>query len=616
MSRRVLPTATVALLLCVGLVGCGIPGESEVRVDGKGPQSGQDSGGDLTQRLPQRQDSDLPEQVAANYLTAAAGGETNEIYQRVNSYIPEGGGKLKLKVGSEPAINLVRLIGQPQAKGVEGTASFLVTIQVQQVGVLRMDGSVGEPELTERSYVFEVGPALASTTGGQAQPAGGMWVVNPPPVLLMSTSALFSYYSQRTIYFWNAGRTALVPDLRYLPRSVPKESQATELLGWLIGGPAPWLSPAAVPLPEGTSRIGNAPMSGGRLEVNLSMPASEVNDNVDLDRLFTQLAWSLLPPNPEGVGGDDGELELKIQSQRRKVADVDEYRRANQPYALTDSPIRFCVFEGAVHQLRDGEEAVESVPIEPEENRNIRSAALSRNGNQVGAALVSADGDRWRLRVATGAEPLRIFAASASYPSMERPIWLKGTDPRAPIGLVVADGNLYRFDSNAQLVRISLPGVPGRVTGVGAAPDGHRIAVIADGALYVAALSTDGGTVSVGRARRLVTSLATVTAVDWSGESGLAVAGAQPDRRSVIENIGVDGVLENLLVDNTRGDVLHLAAYPDNPLSRTQLGVMYETNGAASSSNRLIGREQVAPNPGLPPSTNPSSKPSAPFFRY
>ncbi|MEV4625667.1 LpqB family beta-propeller domain-containing protein [Micromonospora sp. NPDC049523] len=615
MSRRNLPAAAVAVLLCVGLVGCGIPGETEVRVDGKGPQSGQDSGGGLTPRLPQRQDSDEPEQVAANYLTAAAGGETDEIYERVNSYIPEGSGKLKLKVGGEPSINLVRLIDGPSAEGApDRSGNWLVTVQVQQVGVLRMDGTVGEPELTERSYVFQVGPA--PVVDGAPPPPGGLWVIDPPPVLLMSTSALEEYYSPRTIYFWNAGRTVLVPDLRYLPLSVPRESQATELLGWLIGGPAPWLSPAAVPLPEGTSRIGNAPMSGGRLEVNLSVPASEVTNDVDLDRLFTQLAWSLLPPNPQGMGGDDGELELKIQSQRRKVAAVDGYRRVNPPYPLTGTPTRFCVFDGAVHQLRDRDEAIEPVPIVPEQNRDVQSAALSRDGNQVGAALVTPDGERWRLRVASGAEPLQTFALSDPYPSMERPIWLKGVDPRAPIGLVVADGNLYRFDSNARLVRIALPGVTGRVTGVGAAPDGHRIAVVAGGAIYVAALSTDGGTVTVGRARRLDTSLTTVTAVDWSGESRLALAGTQSNRRSVIENISSDGALENGLVDDTRGDVLHLAAYPDNPLSRTQLGVMYETNGAASATDRLIGRDQVAPNPGPAPSVSASSKPSAPFFRY
>ena len=612
MIRRNLPTATVALLLCVGLVGCGIPAETEVRVDGKGPQSGQDSGDGIAPKTPERLDSEDPERVASNYLAAAAG-ETSEIYDRVNSFIPEGGGKLKSKAGSEPAINIIRLIGQPQAIiNPDRSGSYVVTVNVQQVGVLRTDGSVGEPELTDGSYEFEVGPT--ADPNGDMQP--GLWVIKPPPVLLMSTSALGQYYDERTIYFWNAGRTTLVPDLRYLSRSVPKESQATELLGWLIAGPAPWLAPAAVPLPEGTSRIGNAPKPSGRLEVNLSVPASEVDDEAELDRLFTQLAWSLLPPNPEGAGGDDGELELKIQSQRRKVEDVDEYRQVHLPYQLAGSPKRFCISEGAIHPLRDGNEAIEAVPIESEENRGIQSAGLARDGNQVAAALVVPDGSGWRLRAASGAEPLRTFTESGLYDTMDRPIWLKGVDSRTPIGLVVANGELNRFDANAQLARVTLPGVSGVVTGVGAAPDGHRIAFIADNDLYVAALSTDGGTVTVGRARRLVTSLETVTAVDWSGESLLAVAGAQQGKPSVIEGISVDGVMETVLVDDTRGVVQYLAAYPDNPLTRTSLGVMYEANERASSSDRPISNDQVVPNAGSSASPSVSIKPSAPFFLY
>lgn len=432
MNRPILPAAAVALLLCAGLVGCGIPAETEVRVDGKGPQSGQGTGNGLTPSLPLRTDAKDAKQLTANYLTtAAAGGEASEIYSRVNSYIPDdSGAKLKPKASGEPAINIVRLLGAPQSQNnPDGSGGSVVTVYVQQVGVLRGDGSVGEPELTDQSYEFTV-REMSTTVGGKTQPLEGYWMVDPPPVLLLSTSALETYYSARTIYFWNAGRTNLVPDLRYLPKSVPRESQATEMLGWLIGGPSSWLAPAVVPLPEGTSRIGNAPNQGDRLEVNLAVPASEVNEEVELDRLFTQLAWSLLPTDTDG---SNGELELKIQSQRRKVADVNEYRRAHPPYQISASPKRYCVFEGVVYPLRVGDEVTQSVPVQEEQNHDVHSAAFVGAEGQVAAALVTARGDRFALRVAEGTEPLRSFAEKQTFKSMDRPVWLRGGDRKSVV---------------------------------------------------------------------------------------------------------------------------------------------------------------------------------------
>jgi hypothetical protein len=616
MNRRFLPTTTLALLLFAGLVGCGIPAESEVRVDGKGPQSGQDSGLGITSKSPARLDTTTPEPFAENYLTAAAG-EANSAYKRVNDYIPPEGRRLRQKAGSEVVINVVRVIGKLRTSRVDNVAdAWWATIEVQQVGVLRADGSVGEPEATETSYTFKVGKAVA-TVGDKVQPLEGLFVLEPPPVLLMSTAALSNYYDPRTIYFWNADRTTLVPDLRYLPLSVPKEEQATEVLNWLIAGPADWLAPAAVPLPEGTSRIGTVPQPSGRLEVNLSVPASEVDGEDEIDRLFNQLAWSLLE-DPR-----DEQLELKIQSQRRKVDKVVDYRRAHRPYRLTGSPKRFCVYEGAVHPLRDGEGTADPVPIAFEANRNVSAAALAQDDNQVAAALVTVVGDRRRLRTATGVGTLAAFRQSdESYTAMGRPVWLKGVDPLQPIGLVVADGMLFRFDNDANLQPVTLPGISGPVASVGAALDGHRIAVIADKALYVVALSTDGGTVVAGRARRLVTSLHELTAVDWRGENNLALAGVQSDS-PVIAGISVDGAMESGVEDNTGGAVTHLAAYPDNPLVSSS-DVMYEVKGITSDIGGSISRDQVVPNPSPTPSTTPSTtpparepgKPSAPFFRY
>ena len=53
----------------------------------------------------------------------------------------------------------------------------------------------------------------------------------PPVALLLDVEALQTYYTERTIYFWNNDGTALVPDLRYLPKEVPRAGVPTKLLG-------------------------------------------------------------------------------------------------------------------------------------------------------------------------------------------------------------------------------------------------------------------------------------------------------------------------------------------------------------------------------------------------
>ena len=80
------------------------------------------------------------------------------------------------------------------------------------------------------------------------------------------------------------------------------------MVKWLIAGPADWLTGAAARLPDGTELIGTVPETGGRLEINLS---TKFDDQARLDRLATQLAWSLPPFN--------GELEIKIRNQSRSL---------------------------------------------------------------------------------------------------------------------------------------------------------------------------------------------------------------------------------------------------------------------------------------------------------
>lgn len=130
----------------------------------------------------------------------------------------------------------------------DSTDGTRVTLRVQQIGLLRADGTLMPPVATETEYRFELRAAAQ-----EDKPDTGWYVADPPPnVLLLSDQALRQYYQTHIVYFWNTGRTQLVPDQRYLPLAVPDERRVTEVVKWLTAGPSEWLGP-------GTSRCPTAP---------------------------------------------------------------------------------------------------------------------------------------------------------------------------------------------------------------------------------------------------------------------------------------------------------------------------------------------------------------------
>lgn len=601
--RRRLSAALVAAVVLSAVAACGIPDETEVRVNGPGPQA-ETARADGAGRPPRsRVESSTDPLAFAEDFLAAAAGEADGAYERFNDFIVAEK-RLVPQPGNE--INIIRLDAPPLVtRNSDGTSS--VTIErVQQVGVLRANGSVGEPVATETSYTFIVG--RAPTDPG---PSGGLWVLDPPPVLLMTDTALGTYYRAHTIYFWNATRDALVPDLRYLPRTVPVQRQATAVLDWLIGGPADWLGTSVVRLPDGTGLLGNVPVpqEGGRLEVNLSVKAGALATDEDLDKLFHQIVWSLWA-NPLL----DNELELKIQNQSRRVAVAAEWRRNHPIYGLDEAPARFGVVAGRVYPLQGpGDEP--PTPIAPEANRDVVSAALRRHRSTVAAALVTKDGNAFRLRTGAGVGLVREFRSGRPIAGVGRPVWLRITGDAGPVGLIVADGGLYEFGTDdAELTPVRLPGVSEPVTAVGAALDGSRIAYISRGGLYVAGVRTVDGALSVGPSRRLTTSLRDLTAVDWFGENTLVVAGKRGNGRAAIYKINVDGTQESEEVTDIGAPVTHLAAYPGNPEVTALAPPLYEANEVAYVTGVPIGREQVVTSSEGAPSG--SATPVAPFYLF
>ncbi|MDG4793165.1 LpqB family beta-propeller domain-containing protein [Micromonospora sp. WMMD1082] len=598
MRRRLLTGVLGGALVMAVSAGCGIPDRTEVQIEQRGPAAETNWSLGRGNEPPTREASGSDADAFVRNFLAAAAGEPDRAYERVKRFIatPERGG-LQVKQGSEVALSVVRLTENPLIE--PDVDSMKVTISVQQVGLLRANGMLVPPLATESTYEFRLVNA-----GPAGEDDAGFYVSNPPNLLLLSDDALRRYYEAEPIYFWNSDRTRLVPDQRYLSSAVPAERRVSEVVRWLTAGPSEWLRVGVSGLPDRTEMINNATGSDGRWEVNLDMPGA---DEMRLEQLGTQLALSL----PEL----DGTLEIKILNQSRKVVDLGERRRLNSLYRIDVNARRYCVYDGAIHALTVSGEPAGAVPVAPEANRDIVSAALRRADEDVLAAVVVAGEDgRQRLAVGRGRGVVEsLDTGSTAYTEMGRPVWIR-SDGSRPAGLVVADGRLHRFDDRAATRQVQL-GLPGQVTAVAAALDGHRVALVVDGALYVAAINWSGGLPTLGPARRLVSSLTDVTAVDWWAENRLLVAGSVG--RPAIYDVSVDGALETPLREDTGTQVNHLAAYPTTPaLSPLAGSFMYEANGVAYSNPvERINRDQVQdvtpPAAGLRP-----GNPTAPVFLY
>ncbi|MCZ7376759.1 LpqB family beta-propeller domain-containing protein [Micromonospora sp. WMMC250] len=605
MKRQSLLGALGAVVLLGA--GCGIPAGSDVRVDGKGGAATGAGVVDLRSGEPPKRTSSGSdnEMFVRNFLSAAAG-EPDRAYERVKAFVaPESKSRLQDKKGSEVALNVVRLGEAVYTLNSDNTTTVKIT--VQQIGVLRANGVLAPPVATETEYEFRL--RSAALDGGANDERAGLYVVDPPNVLLLSDVALKQYYQDESIYFWSSDRSRLVPDQRYRPLAVPSERRVNEVVKWLVGGPSDWLRPGVVGLPDRTELINNATGADSRWEVNLDMSGDDRNG---IDQLITQLAWSL--------GDLTGELELKIRNNPQPVQDLDERRTAQQLYPNADIPQRFGVYEGAIHPLDFQGELSGTVPLAPEANRNIVSADLAvAKDRRILAAMITtgSSNGRYRLSVGSGAAPVTgVSRSDTEHTSMSRPVWLRTADTRAGRGLVVADGQLYRFDEAARMYQVPLNLPSGNVTAVAAALDGQRVALIAGGRLYVAAVNLDGGGVSIGPPRQLATSLTGLTAVDWGREDRLVVAGSAGQQ--AIYEISVDGALETPLRTDVGAKVNHLTAYPTNRTVRAPSGAyMYEANGVAYRSGPFerIEPERVRDIAPVPAGVRPSN-PSAPFFLY
>jgi hypothetical protein len=595
--------AIVAALLAGLTGGCGIPDDTEVAPRGVGPSSGLPTDEDNFQSPPERADTAVRNQFIKNYLQAAVG-TFDEASERVRAFLSP-----RAQVTFQPQeLRVVR----PTEEPLVNPGSPQVQLRVQQIGVLRANGIL-EPSSAQSGkaeYTIEVQELSGST---------GLYVTDAPQVMLLSDEALATFYRPRTIYFWNRDYTGLVPDVRYMPMTVTREQEPTEIIKWLTAGPSPLLDGTVQKLPAGTSAIGNVPaVKDDKLEINLTGPALPPDKEV-LDRVRRQLMWSLRPNLPPGVA-----LELQIDHQVQDVYRGTDYLTSNPAHRLGSVPERFAVYGGRIHRLKKPTGISGEIPVvDGTVNRDLRSAALSSSGTVSYAALVAADGAVEVLRVGAvragvqGTWRTTRLPVPIGYPSWA--ITRATGEAGSASGLVPAGGRLYGFSADDAEVRpVDWDGGPSGITAVSVAPDAHRIAVLAGGRLYIAAMSVTGSGVEISQPRLIRTLVQDLTAVDWSSEGSVVVAGVRYDSartgRVAIADVSIDGASQNdRLADLGTARVSHLAAYPANPATTTGGAAVVAYEAGNGAYDVLLGPVLITAADLATPVPS-GSRPSAPFF--
>ncbi|MBU2670443.1 hypothetical protein KOI35_43770 [Actinoplanes bogorensis] len=597
MKRLLCATAVLATLLAGG---CGIPDQSSVTIVDNGPSGGVSGGGDdLPPVQPRREDTDEPKTLVGNYLRAAAGDPETAVARAKAFLAPDLAAKF-------PSGNDIKVVRETE-DSLHTPGDTDVTINIQVIGTLKANGvfTPADPAGSQ-PYTLRVGPVSGRD---------GQFILEAPPILMMTDRALSEFYTPSTIYWWDTANTSLVPDVRYMPLAVPTVQRPTTILGWLTGAPAPWLADAVNSLPQGTQLTSNVPaISNDTLQISLTAQAvPQGSDGGALDRLRRQLQWSIRPLVPRTI-------EIKIGHDDAVRTHDGDYLDSNASFRLVGAPERFALYGNAIRRMKDSPHATDPVPVlKPAANKNITAAALSASATRAYAAVVT--GGKLRVAQAPLGEQADLQAVGGlPGGTLGAPIWAQtpdGDDASAAVGLITIGGQIYSFDATGGTARRVewQGGGLGAVTGLSVAPDGHRVALVSNGRLYRAALTTVGEGITVGDPEQVLPpDLKTVAAVAWNSESSLAVAGMRPNNRYAIYDVSLDGTIAvTRLSDIGAAPVKYLSAYPTNPVNGERLAS--ESYVAGGDAWDVFSEpDKIEPQHLADVTAQPGINPTAPFY--
>jgi Lipoprotein LpqB beta-propeller domain/Sporulation and spore germination len=511
---------------CVTMPSSGLAGEFNASPQSSAPV------GNLIGSVPLGpQPGENPSQIVQGFLIAAASYPT---YPAAQLYLTS----LAVK-GWNPgfAVNVYSNLTVPDAAlapKTSRTASPRASVDVTGTVQASFNGS------GQYVSVLNPGPAAAASASASYPftlvKVDGQWrITDPPGYRMLPISDFPLFYKAQDLYFFDPQDQVLVPDSVFVPLGATVSQLLTGLVNSLTAGPkTPWLADATVTgLPPGTSVQQQVTNDGSTATVNLTVGKTVKPSSRQLELFAAQLVWTLTapagsPPNIQSVV-----LELNGKPWTPPSAPcpggpspgLEQTRAAYQCFdSYPSSPASFYYINSGQSWARCGSEALGLSgligPVAPvvgrtgvftsqrcdlsdgvhEENAGLPPAQPA-SLPAVTMAAVSPDG-RYLAVVTAGQGDLYVGTLSGQAVSFSHTARLTGggitalTWDRNDKLWVVQDGSIEMVQPTGKgYVPVTLDGsVNGSVTDLAVAPDGVRIAFIAQSSgasgpgLYLAAV--------------------------------------------------------------------------------------------------------------------------------
>jgi len=562
-----------------------------------------------------------PEDFVTAFLNSTAGGTSKDSeVAAAKAFMTSSGAS-----GWEPntdSVTVVRPVGS--LNDTFHSTYYLVTGKFQVVGQFTVGSGILEAPPSTRTPVKPITLSFKVALGSNGR------LLEAPPMMLMSESALQTWFQPHAIYFWDSTDKALIPDLRYLSNLQSQIVQATNIVTWVLSPPSAWVSSATASLVSGVSLVDPTIKidKSGAYVVNLNANARALATPA---LLAYELRWSLgkLGGQTQDVVPRPVKIEIEAQPW---VGSSDEGYMARVPnLAVQRSKVQadtYAISGGKVIAISVDTSARvttqnQSQPgiLDSTKNANVVLAAVNSGASAAALVRPSARGGQtlWIRRLGPSSSD---FTPVKGLPSgdMSRPQFL--TQPLDAV-IVTVDGVPYLIDRSnttqgkaAPIVHaVELPGGISRITSFSVAADNHRIAFVADGKLYLSILTgtnTDTPTMTTPKVIQLgyMTTAAQITratAVAWSSVDQLLVAGANGARSTIVEMDAYGSLELNALAQDYGAlPISGVSAYSYDPFVDNYYdNVLLQTNDGAYAGRTVRLQLQIGTPDHLKPLNSP-----------
>jgi len=437
-----------------------------------------------------------PEQIVREFIHAASQTEfdtAGESFVVARQFLtPQAEASWKADAGSTRIV----VLADDFAAVPEPDDPAAVTISGKQIGVVQPDRS------------FQPIDSVPYRATIQLDKSDDQWrIANPPGNVLITESDFSTALRPRTVYFLDSSGRVVVPDMRYIPNSATTSLSVNRLMDLLLRGPSHHLAGAArTQLGPGAElqsnvRIDTAGVAHVDLEgVDVSTPAAR-------QALAAQIVWTLDPDVPQvaisvnglpltvagsaadatapagttGTASSDAATDIFSLSSGT-LANFDPDLVPGSAQAVSDA---YYIDDGTVLRLSDSTPMWGSVGTG---SVTVRSAALSAASGALAAVAADDDGGA-QLLVGKPFDHQPVVTALKA-DTLTKPSFTRWGYAAWTVQNGATQPEVYQVSvasGTPTWSRVAAPGLAalGPVTSLELSPDGVRVAVVADGRLYL-----------------------------------------------------------------------------------------------------------------------------------